>query len=152
MNEPRRRPGRRPQRDARRLVKEGLLPQADLFERIFEWDATIVDIDLSIWDKQIAIYVRPHHGGLYFVEFLRVRSLNIEFNHHEFDFNEKFGPDEHIHWVINRFDVQQVEHGLAISCRWKCQIDSFPIGENRGAVSSAQAWPRCHAGDCTEPT
>jgi hypothetical protein len=98
------------------------MPQSALFEQIFS-DAHLVDIDLSAWDKLIALYVLADHAGrtadnrmpLFFVEFLRVRSLDIRFNHLGGDPPLKLGPHEHVQWWIDQFRVEPVDGGLQIA-------------------------------------
>ena len=98
------------------------MPQAALFERIFS-DAHLVDIDLSAWDKVIALYVLAHfvegvadsRAPLFCVEFARVRRWDIDFNHLAHDPPIELGPHEHLQWRIDQFDVQRVEGGLRIT-------------------------------------
>ncbi len=102
----------------RRRPGERLTP----FERIFS-DAHVVDIDLSAWDKQIALYVLADHMErsvpgempMFIVEFLHVRHWEITFNHLSHDPPVELGPHEHVQWWIDDFDVQPVEGGRQIT-------------------------------------
>ena len=106
MQQDRRRPGRR------------FRP----FESIFS-DAHVVDIDLSAWDKQIALYVLAHfmepsvpgEMPMFIVEFLRVRHWEITFTHLSFNPPLELGPHEHVQWRITSFEVQPVEGGRQIT-------------------------------------
>ena len=98
------------------------MQQRELFERIFE-DAHVVDIDLSVWDKRITLYVLADHVGwtannqlpMFAVEFSRVRSWSVQFNHLDYDPPIELGPDEHVQWQIETYDVEQVEAGWEIT-------------------------------------
>jgi hypothetical protein len=103
------------------------MQQMTLFQQIFS-DAHLVDIDLSAWDKYIALYAlaelaeRPWSTAdgrlpLFKVEFVRVRSWHIAFNHLSQDPPIELGPHEHIQWRIDDFDVQPMADGLEIALR-----------------------------------
>lgn len=98
------------------------MQQMELFERIFS-DAHVVDIDLSEWDKFIAFYVLADHAGrtpsgrlpMFVVEFVRVRSLDIEFRHFDHDPTLDLAPHQHVQWLIDDFRVQTVHGGVRIT-------------------------------------
>ena len=94
------------------------MQQMTLFRQIFS-EAHVVDIDLSAWDKYIALYVlaelaeRPWSTAdgrlpLFKVEFVRVRSCHIAFNHLSHDPPIELGPHEHVQWRIYDFAVQPI--------------------------------------------
>lgn len=97
------------------------MQQKELFERIFS-DAHVVDIDLSVWDKRIALYVLADHVGrtannklpMFVVEFAAVRSWNVEFNHLSYDPPIELGPDEHMWWLVDTYNIEHVGDGLQI--------------------------------------
>ncbi len=113
------RPSRRSSIYSPRLARVMTAEDMTLFVWIFE-DAYLVDIDLTSWDKFIALYlVAPHAAEryernrlLFIVEFHRVRNWNITFNHLDHDPAAEDGPPEQLVWRIGHFAVQPVEGGL----------------------------------------
>jgi hypothetical protein len=99
-----------------------MMQETALFEQIFS-DAHLVDIDLAAWDKRIALFVLADHAGrtasghrpLFVVEFARVRSLDIAFNHLDQEPPIELEADKHIQWRIDDFRVEPVEQGLRIT-------------------------------------
>jgi|GEM_PF-5709137 len=89
-----------------------------LFDQIFS-DANVADLDFSIWDKSIALWVFADHVDvptparlpLFMVEFIRVRRFCATFNH--FAINVE-GPDEHIQWNVDDFKLAITDQGLSI--------------------------------------
>lgn len=98
------------------------MQQKELFELIFQ-DAHLVDVDLSAWDKYIALYVMADHAGrtksgrkpMFVVEFIRVRSLHVVFNHLSYDPPIEMRPDEHVQWLFDRWEIEPDEESLRIT-------------------------------------
>ncbi len=101
---------------------QATMPQRDLFEVIFS-DAHLVDIDLSGWDKRIALYVLADHAGrtvdnrlpLFIVEFYRVWHWDLRFNHLLHDPPIVLEPDEHVQWLLDDFFIEPDERGIRIT-------------------------------------
>jgi hypothetical protein len=85
-----------------------------LFETIFS-DAHLVDIDLSAWDKSIALYVLADHVErtadghvpMFIVEFTGVHNWNIDFNHLTSRAPIKLNVDEHVQWIIYDYSIER---------------------------------------------
>lgn len=98
-----------------------MIKQKELFERIFS-DAHVLDIDMSMWDKRIALYVIADHVGrvggnrlpMFVVEFTRVHSFNIDFNHLTYNPPIDLASDEHVQWRIDHYDVKSTQNGIEI--------------------------------------
>ena len=125
MREPRPRPGRQHSVYNRRLARSKTPEDLTLFEWIFE-DAYLVDVDLSNWDRFIALYLEASHAAerypsssspLFIVEFQHVRTWNLTFNQRHRDANAEPGTHEHTRWRIDDFAVQPVAGGQQFTFR-----------------------------------
>jgi len=102
--------------------------QKELFELIFS-DALLVDIDLSVWDKRISLYVLADRVGrvagnllpMFVVEFSNMRSWNIHFNHLSFDPPIELEPDEHVQWRI-RSSKSSMAYRLPLAAAPQIQV------------------------------
>jgi hypothetical protein len=77
-------------------------------------DATLVDIDLSLWDSVVSIYVIADHiktavpgkRALIAVRFRGVRRFDWTFRHHNFDkFPLNIDQNHHLNWNIYKMKI-----------------------------------------------
>ena len=91
--------------------------EAENFPYIFA-DAYVVDLDFSTWQRSVGLYLtanyasehRRYYPEIFLVEFLRVRQLDIKFNH--FDLDNSDEEREHFYWEITKYEAQPVSRGM----------------------------------------
>jgi hypothetical protein len=103
----------------------------DYLKLIFS-DADVIDIDLSIWDNSIGIYVVADHvqsaiagkRAILALRFRGVRRFDWSFHHHDFTkFQLKANRQQHLNWNVYRSELVCGEiYRLTVSGSEQCPI------------------------------
>ena len=99
------------------------VPTRELLVRLFS-DAHVIDIDMSEWDRRIALLIVADHYDdadssdtlpIVLVEFHEVRSLSVSFAHHELMRRLRAEePELHLQWRIDEFKLEEADDTLAL--------------------------------------
>jgi hypothetical protein len=87
------------------------------FEKVFS-DAHVIDVDLSEWDKQVALWTLAdhyedwtHRCPIVVVEFRGVREFTCRMPPPEAALES---PDEHLQWNVDDFELHVGEHSMRV--------------------------------------
>jgi len=95
-------------------------------------DADLIDVDFSLWDSVVSVYVVADHvpypsqgkRGLLAVRFGGVRRFDWSFRHHTFTkFPVKVDENQHLNWNIYRAQISRAD----VSALTLSGSEQFPV-------------------------